>query len=174
FSSAWSFCFQEELELRPAGSLKVQVYRSLEESVREVFGKMWAEGITGAVQAHDAVVSLEQSLRGETDEAETVRKYEDWKERNGIVRNQDRTFGYDELTAKDPMILTVIDDTRTSFDRKKQRADALARAKELGYTNDQGNPVITVKDSQEDVIITSHGIKHGNDRRIIQSPPQNA
>ena len=50
-SVARSFCFRKEWKLKPAGSLKVQVYRSLEESVREVFGKMWAEGITGSVQA---------------------------------------------------------------------------------------------------------------------------
>ena len=48
---------------RPAGSYEVQVYRSMEQSLRDAFGEAWGKGIVGAVQTHDVVGSLREAER---------------------------------------------------------------------------------------------------------------
>ena len=86
------------------------------------------------------------------------------------VKYSEREYSYEELTAKPDMKVTEIDDsvtyTANSETRKQIVSQAIKNAASIGYTNENGNAVVHVKDIDTDVVLTTHGLQHGLDRRL--------
>lgn len=91
------------------------------------------------------------------------------------VSQQARDYSYAALTAKPDMQVTTVDDTAnyaaSSEARKNIIARAIAAAKTVGSTNENGNAVIHVDDTDPDVILSAKGLRHGLDRRFSTNAP---
>lgn len=91
------------------------------------------------------------------------------------VSQQARDYSYAALTAKPDMQVTTVDDTAnyaaSSEARKNIIARAIAAAKKVGSTNENGNAVIHVDDTDTDVILSAKGLRHGLDRRFSTNAP---
>lgn len=91
------------------------------------------------------------------------------------VSQQARDYSYAALTAKPDMHVTTVDDTEnyaaSSEARKNIIARAIAAAKKVGSTNENGNAVIHVDDTDTDVILSTKGLRHGLDRRFSTNAP---
>ena len=91
------------------------------------------------------------------------------------VSQQARDYSYAALTAKPDMQVTTVDDTAnyaaSSEARKNIIARAIAAAKTVGSTNENGNAVIHVDDTDTDVILSAKGLRHGLDRRFSTNAP---
>lgn len=91
------------------------------------------------------------------------------------VSQQARDYSYAALTAKPDMQVTTVDDTAnyaaSSEARKNIIARAIAAAKKVGGTNENGNAVIHVDDTDTDVILSAKGLRHGLDRRFSTNAP---
>ena len=91
------------------------------------------------------------------------------------VSQQVRDYSYAALTAKPDMQVTTVDDTAnyaaSSEARKNIIARAIAAAKKVGGTNENGNAVIHVEDTDTDVILSAKGLRHGLDRRFSTNAP---
>ena len=91
------------------------------------------------------------------------------------VQNQQRDYSYETLAAKPDMQVTTVDDTVSyaadSETRKDVIARAIAAAKKVGGTNENGNAVIHVEDTDTDVILSAKGLRHGLDRRFSVNAP---
>ena len=79
-------------------------------------------------------------------------------------------YSYEALTAKPDMkIITVNDSVEyspTANVRKNIVDTAVKNAAEIGYTNDNGNAVVYVKDIGAEIVISKNGLRHGLDRRF--------
>ncbi|MCF0138334.1 MAG: hypothetical protein HUJ66_08230 [Oscillospiraceae bacterium] len=90
---------------------------------------------------------------------------------NGKVQMSDRAtkYDYNTLIKKPNMKITVIDDSKSyqvnSETRKSIVNQAIINAKQIG-TNENGNAVIHIADTDSDVILSKHGLQHGLDRRL--------
>ena len=91
------------------------------------------------------------------------------------VQNQQRDYSYEALMSKPDMQVTTVDDTANyaagSEARKIVIARAIAAAKKVGSTNENGNAVIHVDDMDTDVILSAKGLRHGLDRRFSINAP---
>lgn len=91
------------------------------------------------------------------------------------VQNQQRDYSYEALAAKPDMQVTTVDDTVSyaadSETRKDVIARAIAAAKKVGGTNENGNAVIHVDDMDTNVILSAKGLRHGLDRRFSVNAP---
>ena len=91
------------------------------------------------------------------------------------MSQQARDYSYAALTAKPDMQVTTVDDTAnyaaSSEARKNIIARAIAAAKTVGSTNENGNAVIHVDDTDTDVILSAKGLRHGLDRRFSTNAP---
>lgn len=91
------------------------------------------------------------------------------------IRFQQRDYSYEALAAKPDMQVTTVDDTvnyaADSETRKDVIASAIAAAKKVGGTNENGNAVIHVEDTDTDVILSAKGLRHGLDRRFSVNAP---
>lgn len=91
------------------------------------------------------------------------------------VSKQARDYSYTALAAKPDMQVTTVDDVvRYDADRKMRKdiiARAIAEAKKVGSTNENGNAVIHVDDTDTDVILSAKGLRHGLDRRFSTNAP---
>lgn len=91
------------------------------------------------------------------------------------VSQQARDYSYAALTAKPDMQVTTVDDTAnyaaSSEARKNIISIAIAAAKKVGSTNENGNAVIHVDDTDTDVILSTKGLRHGLDRRFSTNAP---
>lgn len=91
------------------------------------------------------------------------------------VKYSEREYSYEELTAKPDMKVTEIDDsvtyTANSETRKQIVSQAIKNAASVGYTNENGNAVVHVKDIDTDVILTKKSLVHGLDRRMSTQAP---
>ena len=91
------------------------------------------------------------------------------------VQNQQRDYSYEALTSKPDMQVTMVDDTANyaagSEARKNVITKAIAAAKKIGSTNENGNAVIHVDDMDTDVILSARGLRHGLDRRFSVNAP---
>lgn len=86
-----------------------------------------------------------------------------------------RDYSYETLTAKPDMRVTNVDD-RVSYRpareaRKEIVARAIANAKKIGRTNENGNAVVRVADTGDEVILSAKGLRHGLDRRLNENAP---
>ncbi len=93
----------------------------------------------------------------------------------GGVQFSERDYSYETLTAKPDMRVTNVDD-RVSYRptreaRKEIVARAIANAKKIGRTNENGNAVVRVADTGDDVILSAKGLRHGLDRRLNENAP---
>ena len=85
---------------------------------------------------------------------------------NGKVQMSDRAtkYDYNTLIKKPNMKITVIDDSKSyqvnSETRKSIVNQAIINAKQIG-TNENGNAVIHIADTDSDVILSKHGLQHG-------------
>lgn len=91
------------------------------------------------------------------------------------VRFSVRDYTYEALTAKPDMRVTNVDD-RVSYRptreaRKEIVARAIANAKKIGRTNENGNAVVRVADTGDEVILSAKGLRHGLDRRFSVNAP---
>ena len=91
------------------------------------------------------------------------------------VSKQARDYSYTALAAKPDMQVTTVDDVvRYDADSKMRKdiiARAIAEAKKVGSTNENGNAVIHVDDTDTDVILSAKGLRHGLDRRFSTNAP---
>ena len=91
------------------------------------------------------------------------------------MQNQQRDYSYEALTSKPDMQVTMVDDTANyaagSEARKNVIARAIAAAKKVGSTNENGNAVIHVDDMDTNVILSAKGLRHGLDRRFSVNAP---
>ncbi len=91
------------------------------------------------------------------------------------VQNQQRDYSYEALTSKPDMQVTMVDDTANyaagSEARKNVIARAIAAAKKVGSSNENGNSVIHVDDMDTNVILSAKGLRHGLDRRFSVNAP---
>lgn len=86
-----------------------------------------------------------------------------------------RDYSYETLTAKPDMRVTNVDD-RVSYRptreaRKEIVARAIENAKKIGRTNENGNAVVRVADTGDEVILSAKGLRHGLDRRLSVNAP---
>lgn len=93
----------------------------------------------------------------------------------GGVQFSVRDYSYEILTAKPDMRVTNVDD-RVSYRptrevRKEIVARAIANAKKIGRTNENGNAVVRVADTGDEVILSAKGLRHGLDRRLNENAP---
>lgn len=93
----------------------------------------------------------------------------------GGVQFSERDYSYETLTAKPDMRVTNVDD-RVSYRptreaRKEIVARAIANAKRIGRTNENGNAVVRVADTGDEVILSAKGLRHGLDRRLNENAP---
>lgn len=91
------------------------------------------------------------------------------------VQFSERDYYYEILTAKPDMRVTNVDD-RVSYRpareaRKEIVARAIANAKKIGRTNENGNAVVRVADTGDEVILSAKGLRHGLDRRFSVNAP---
>lgn len=87
----------------------------------------------------------------------------------------ERDYSYEILTAKPDMRVTNVND-RVSYRptreaRKEIVARAIANAKKIGRTNENGNAVVRVADTGDEVILSAKGLRHGLDRRLNENAP---
>lgn len=87
----------------------------------------------------------------------------------------ERDYSYETLTAKPDMRVTNVDD-RVSYRptreaRKEIVARAIANAKKIGRTNENGNAVVRVADTGDEVILSAKGLRHGLDLRLNENAP---
>ena len=91
------------------------------------------------------------------------------------IRYSRRDYSYDSLISKPDMKITVVDDTvkyKPSKETRKNIIDtAINNAASVGYTNENGNAVVRVKDIDTDVIISKKSVAHGLDRRLELTAP---
>lgn len=93
----------------------------------------------------------------------------------GGVQFSVRDYSYETLTEKPDMRVTNVDD-RVSYRptheaRKEIVARAIANAKKIGRTNENGNAVVRVADTGDEVILSAKGLRHGLDRRLNENAP---
>lgn len=93
----------------------------------------------------------------------------------GGVQFSARDYSYETLTAKPDMRVTNVDD-RVSYRptheaRKEIVARAIENAKKIGRTNENGNAVVRVADTGDEVILSAKGLRHGLDRRFSVNAP---
>ena len=93
----------------------------------------------------------------------------------GGVQFSVRDYSYETLTAKPDMRVTNVDD-RVSYRptheaRKEIVARAIENAKKIGRTNENGNAVVRVADTGDEVILSAKGLRHGLDRRLNENAP---
>ena len=91
------------------------------------------------------------------------------------VQFSERDYSYEILTAKPDMRVTNVDD-RVSYRptheaRKEIVARAIENAKKIGRTNENGNAVVRVADTGDEVILSAKGLRHGLDRRFSVNAP---
>lgn len=91
------------------------------------------------------------------------------------TRFSERDYSYETLTAKPDMKVTGIDDgvhyRPTSETRKNIVSRAINAAKKIGRVNENGNAVVRVKDTGDDVILGAKALRHGLDRRFSVNAP---
>lgn len=91
------------------------------------------------------------------------------------IRFSEREYTYEALTAKPDMRVTKVDDSAsyrpTREARKEIVARAIANAKKIGRTNENGNAVVRVADTGDEVILSAKGLRHGLDRRLNENAP---
>ena len=87
----------------------------------------------------------------------------------------ERDYSYEILTAKPDMRVTNVDDRVSSRPAREARkeivARAIANAKKIGRTNENGNAVVRVADTGDEVILSAKGLRHGLDRRFSVNVP---
>ena len=90
-------------------------------------------------------------------------------------RLPDRDYSYDALTRKPDMTLTVVNDRvkyqLNSVSRKNILEWGIANGKKVGRSNENGNAVVRVKDTGEEVILSKAGLRHGLHRRFAVNAP---
>ena len=90
-------------------------------------------------------------------------------------RISDRDYSYNALTSKPDMVVTTVNDRvkykPTSEVRKNILEWGIANGKKVGRSNENGNAVVRVKDTGEEVILSKAGLRHGLDRRFTVNAP---
>ena len=79
-----------------------------------------------------------------------------------------RRFSYEWFTSKPDMAITEVErvgKVNTRELRSQIIENAMENAKSVGTVNELGNPVVHVKDTGTDVVISKTGIRHSMDRR---------
>lgn len=94
---------------------------------------------------------------------------------NPDVQYSVRDYSYETLTAKPDMRVTKVDDSASYRPAREARkeivARAIANAKKIGRTNENGNAVVRVADTGDEVILSAKGLRHGLDRRFSVNAP---
>ena len=94
---------------------------------------------------------------------------------SGQVKFSLREYTYEALTAKPDMRVTKVNDSvsyrPTREARKEIVARAIENAKKIGRTNENGNAVVRVADTGDEVILSAKGLRHGLDRRFSVNAP---
>ena len=85
-------------------------------------------------------------------------------------KGSSREYNYDYLASKDDMQLTEVV-PKERYSRSDIVAEGMKNAAMFGYTNNRGNAVVYIKDTDTDVIVTEKSIRHGLDRRINNQAP---
>lgn len=93
----------------------------------------------------------------------------------GGAQFSERDYSYETLTAKPDMRVTNVDDRvsyRPTHEARKEIVErAIANAKKIGRTNENGNAVVRVADTGDEVILSAKGLRHGLDRRLNENAP---
>ena len=91
------------------------------------------------------------------------------------IQHSGRDYSYETLAAKPDMKVTAVDDSvhyrPTSETRKNIVSRAINAAKKIGRVNENGNAVVRVKDTGDDVILGAKALRHGLDRRFSVNAP---
>lgn len=91
------------------------------------------------------------------------------------LREAGGRYSYAALTSKPDMHLTTVDDTANyrpgSDARKEVVARGMGAAKRVGRSNENGNAVIHVTDTDTDVVLSRKSLRHGLDRRFSVNAP---
>lgn len=94
----------------------------------------------------------------------------------GKVQEQSRAYlsnnkySYEWFISKPDMALTSVNDS-VKYNRADIVSLALKNAASVGYTNQNGNAVVHVDDTDTDVIVPKRSLVHGLDRRINTQAP---
>ena len=91
------------------------------------------------------------------------------------IRFSEREYTYEALTAKPDMRVTKVDDSASYRPTREARKEIVTRAienaKKIGRTNENGNAVVRVADTGDEVILSAKGLRHGLDRRLSVNAP---
>ena len=132
------------------------------ENVTEI--KNTATNFDGIVTPTETVVFEPTQIKSATDNIGT------FDGSNPDIRYSDRDYSYETLISKPDMKITVVDDSvkyTPSAETRKDIVDmAIKNAASVGYTNENGNAVVYVKDIDTDVIVSKKSIQHSLDRRL--------
>lgn len=137
----------------------------------------------GAAETQQETSEAEQNVSAEEQDANS-RKYKnipdaarskgrdlsEYLDNEGDVMFEERDYSYDALVAKPDMPLTLVKQEAITT-REDIINAALSNVKDVGYTNENGNAVVRVKDISTDVIVPKRSFVHGLDRRISTQAP---
>ena len=82
----------------------------------------------------------------------------------------EQKYSYEWFTRKPDMAVADVDDS-VKYDRADIVSLALKNAASVGYTNQNGNAVVPVRDIDTDVIVPKRSLVHGLDRRMGTQAP---
>lgn len=129
-----------------------------------------SSGKSGARRGNASVNSIRQLSENSQEE-----NYTKVQNQQREPRLPDRDYSYDALTRKPDMTLTVVNDRvkyqPNSVSRKNILEWGIANGKKVGRSNENGNAVVRVKDTGEEVILSKAGLRHGLDRRFAVNAP---
>lgn len=138
-----------------------------ERSIPQING---SSGKSGAQRGNASVNSIRQLSENSQEE-----NYTKVQNQQREPRLPDRDYSYDALTRKPDMTLTVVNDRvkyqPNSVSRKNILEWGIANGKKVGRSNENGNAVVRVKDTGEEVILSKAGLRHGLDRRFAVNAP---
>lgn len=177
--STASFSARGHSEVLAPKPSQTQYMQNAEESQAEKSGQMQersipqingSSGKSGAQRGNASVNSIRQL--SDNSQEENFTKVQNQQRES---RLPDRDYSYDALTRKPDMTLTVVNDRvkyqPNSVSRKNILEWGIANGKKVGRSNENGNAVVRVKDTGEEVILSKAGLRHGLDRRFAVNAP---
>lgn len=129
--------------------------------------KLWDDALVDAAKANAATVR-EYKVGDESSRLAALNS-------DDSVKFSEREYTYEALTAKPDMRVTKVDDSASYRPTREARKEIVARAienaKKIGRTNENGNAVVRVADTGDEVILSAKGLRHGLDRRLSVNAP---
>ncbi len=131
--------------------------RAFRSVVENIFGKAEREGNS---------LNVKYNVKPQDNSSSNTNTKQNAQEGTKNILN----FDYNELVSKPDMPLAEIDDS-VKYDINKQTRKNIVRtaiknAAAIGDTNSSGGVSVFVRDIDTDVILSTHGLQHGLDRRL--------